>query len=218
MASPAESEVLHHPQGATMYSLLYSLQVAALLGLIASAGFDEARMAVSSVASTSFAPCPPTYTRYVPLVHRPDNINSVLLDLKPNHTLTAPGSTYFSRGSDPFQYAGEAGWFIYYNAHYAAKCYEFNGVPAVVGDYMISGTFTSLGSGGGTGGGSGDDENCETQVVLDPACEPASGGGSSGGEGPGGSTCTMQYVYIDIYNNETERWEVWWEGYAYVCE
>lgn len=50
-------------------------------------------------------------------------------------------------------------------------------------------------------------------------CEsPANPGGEGGGGGGGGMSCHTEYVIVEISNDGGATWEVYWEGYATVCE
>jgi hypothetical protein len=45
------------------------------------------------------------------------------------------------------------------------------------------------------------------------------GSGEGGGDGGGGGgDCTTEYVIIEVYDESTGTWSVWWEGYATVCD
>lgn len=75
-----------------------------------------------------------------------------------------------------------------------------------------------------------DDFGNDVQGPYDPTYDPAlesgtdcedesSEGGSGGGGGGGGDlTCRQEYVYVEISNDGGLTWEVYWEGYATVCE
>lgn len=43
------------------------------------------------------------------------------------------------------------------------------------------------------------------------------GSGGSGGDEGGGTTCTTEYVMIEVSYDDGATWEVWWEGEATVC-
>jgi hypothetical protein len=43
---------------------------------------------------------------------------------------------------------------------------------------------------------------------------PGGGGGSDGG---GTGNCTTEFVIIEVFNETTGNWDVWWSGYATVC-
>jgi hypothetical protein len=45
-----------------------------------------------------------------------------------------------------------------------------------------------------------------------------SGGDGGTWPGPGGSTCHSEYIYIETSDDGGKTWDVWWEGYATVCE
>lgn len=73
-----------------------------------------------------------------------------------------------------------------------------------------------------------DDSGCgyEYQLVYDPY-SPTQGGDGCDGTGPGGdpgessgsdSTCRTEYVFIEVSFDDGATWQIWWEGYATVCD
>ncbi|HEY0154158.1 MAG TPA: hypothetical protein VGB92_19245 [Longimicrobium sp.] len=80
--------------------------------------------------------------------------------------------------------------------------------------------------------GTGDNGGCgnEYQLVYDPYdpysptdagddCE-RSGDGSGGdsGDASGGDSCRSEYVVIEVSYDDGATWQVYWEGYATVCD
>jgi hypothetical protein len=51
-----------------------------------------------------------------------------------------------------------------------------------------------------------------TDTVDDPTCDNGDGSGGSGV----GTNCHTEYIYIEV--NDGSGWQIWWEGYATVCE
>jgi hypothetical protein len=175
---------------------------------------------------TMLAPCPPKYYEKVSLEHKPNQVNSVVLRLQPTHDLV-PYNTYKSPRSDDFYYIC-LGWFRYVAVIYEAKCYEYQGAVVVQGTKFLEGQWFPVGPPPGGDDGSDDCSggSCDTQLLPDPDSPCEDGGGTSGGGGgsggddssSGGSSCTVEHVIIEIHNEETGSWDVWWEGNATVCQ
>lgn len=60
----------------------------------------------------------------------------------------------------------------------------------------------------------------EDNAYRQTSSSDGSGGGGGGGtwEGPGGSTCSWEWVVLEVSYDDGASWEVFWEGYATACE
>ncbi|HET6764392.1 MAG TPA: hypothetical protein VFH27_11990 [Longimicrobiaceae bacterium] len=110
-----------------------------------------------------------------------------------------------------------------------------NGEPHWSSDYVVhakGGTLrsTSIACGGGAGGGTGIDthtdggginDNSYSGTGYDPYSSVGGNcgtGAGDGGDAGGGSDCHTEYIYVDVSYDGGATWQVWWEGYATVCE
>jgi hypothetical protein len=62
------------------------------------------------------------------------------------------------------------------------------------------------------------DGMCAYQIIPDPdECTDDGSGGPGGGHESGDSDCVVEYICIDIWNENTGTWDEYWCGAATVC-
>jgi len=70
-------------------------------------------------------------------------------------------------------------------------------------------------------GSSGEGTCNYSQIIYDPdqqePCPGGGGGGGGGGDDPSGSSCTSEFIVIEVSYDNGATWSTWWQGYANVC-
>jgi hypothetical protein len=132
----------------------------------------------------------------------------------------SPNSSYYVPADptnlDPLDVTTTKRWL---NATMLLACYEGN-VPI---PYLLVRVLRKIGTLVNASAVCGEDPTSLTSPPDgtsggDGTTSPPMGcGGSDGGGGPTGSGCSVQYVYVEMYNDVTGMWDVIWEGYATVC-
>lgn len=188
-------------------------------------------IAVAAVARPAMAHCPDPTTavagnfRVWVLVH---NVGTLGFIAKGPHYLSSLESTSVGWFSSTLMVASDAGGRVWgAEGPWKASCVHlFGGVHTLV-------PFGPPGNFQGTVFLIGDapqpppdgDGDCDYQIIPDPeTCDPSGDGGAGGGGdggggggGVGGENCIVEYVCIDIWNEETGGWEEYWCGDATVC-